>query len=121
MVRSVYFRVLGPITAEHDGRPIPIPGGRERCVLGALLLRPGQPVTIDRLAELVWAGFPPGNSRSAIQTYVSRLRSALIPSGTDGDQLIRRSGSGYLINIDPATVDSSQFDRLVKRARAATD
>jgi len=90
-------------------------------VLGALLLRPGQPVTIDRLAELVWAGFPPGNSRSAIQTYVSRLRSALIPSGTDGDQLIRRSGSGYLINIDPATVDSSQFDRLVKRARAATD
>jgi DNA-binding SARP family transcriptional activator len=91
-------------------------------VLGALLLRPGQPVLVDWLAELVWAGNPPGDFRSAIQTYVSRLRSALAPYRAVGErQLIRRSGNGYLINIDPNAVDISRFDRLVKRARAADD
>src|SRR5262245_11830713 len=102
---------------ERDGEPMPLPGGRERCVLGVLLLAAGQPVPVERLIALLWADRPPANARAAIHTYVSRLRRALAAAGTSGGTVpLTRRGDCYLLDVDPETVDFHRFRWLVGQA-----
>lgn len=118
---QVELRVLGPVTAEHDGRRIPLRGSRERSVLGVLALAAGRRVAVDRLIELLWADEPPARARAAIHTYVSRVRYALAAYGTQGERLLVRDGNGYLMTVDPGAVDAHQFQALFDRARATID
>ena len=118
----MYFGVLGPVIAEVDGRPIPLPGSRERLVLGVLLLAAPHPVPIDRLIHLLWTDEAPHDARSAVHTYVSRLRAALrcAPAGGEPD-LVTRVAAGYHITANPESVDLHQFTHLTDRARTTAD
>ena len=48
-------RVLGPVGAVVDGRPIEVGGPRQRCLLAALAIDAGEVVPADRLIERLWA------------------------------------------------------------------
>ena len=50
----VEFRVLGPVEARADGRPLQVAGSRQRALLALLLLRRGSPVSRGELVDGLW-------------------------------------------------------------------
>jgi DNA-binding SARP family transcriptional activator/pimeloyl-ACP methyl ester carboxylesterase len=122
----VRYRVLGPVdTVDADGRPLPLGGERQRALLAALLARPGEVVSSDRLADLLWGDHQPDNPAAALHSQVARLRQALRAGLTlreaslrDGRGLLTRP-PGYLLAVEPGEVDAGRFERLVADADAA--
>ncbi|TDB73239.1 BTAD domain-containing putative transcriptional regulator [Micromonospora sp. KC721] len=112
------FRILGSVEAYSAGVPLDLGTRRQqRLVLAVLLLEPNRAVPMDRLIDLVWGSTPPASARGTVQALVSRLRTAL--RGTDGLAEILHRGTGYLLRVDPLSVDVHRFTDLVARARAA--
>ncbi|MFD6950503.1 MULTISPECIES: tetratricopeptide repeat protein [unclassified Nocardiopsis] len=104
--------MLGPITVWSDGRPVPVGGPRQCCVLGALLVHLGREVTIEQLIGYLWNDDPPRTARSVIQVQISHLRRAL--PGT-----IATTSGGYTLDVEPDSVDLHRFRNLQDRAAAA--
>src|SRR5262250_4005486 len=91
--RFAEFGILGPLEVRRSGRAVPLGGPRQRAVLALLLLEANRVVSMDRLAEDVWAGHPPDGWVTTLQTYVSHLRQALEPGrarGAAGEVLVTR-------------------------------
>lgn len=109
MLLLVEFGVLGPITVWSDGRPVPAGGPRQRCVLGALLVNVGREVTVDQIISYLWSDDPPRTARSVIQVQISHLRRSLPGS-------IVTTPGGYVLDVDPESIDLHRFRRLRKKA-----
>ena len=109
------FRVLGTLQADRDGSPLSLPSRRQRAVLAALLTRAGRPVSADELVEAAWGQRLPDHPKAALQTVVSRLRTAL------GAELISADISGYRLNVTADGVDALRFEALRERAAHAPD
>jgi DNA-binding SARP family transcriptional activator len=62
------FAVLGALEVCRDGVPVPLPSGRRRAVLAALLVRAGRPVPAGALVEAAWGDELPADPRSALHT-----------------------------------------------------
>jgi len=110
---AVEFGLLGPLEVVNEGRPVAIRSAKHRMLLAGLLLRAGEVVTVDELAEVIWGDELPAGPRSVVQTYVARLRRLL------GGELIQSRPEGYLIAVAPGDVDVSRFEGLLDRARDA--
>ena len=97
------FGILGATGGLPDADPwVPLGGPRQRAVLALLLLEANRVVSLDRLAEDVWAGRPPEGWVTTVQIYVSHLRQALEPGrarGAAGEVLVTR-GRGYLLRVE---------------------
>jgi predicted ATPase/DNA-binding SARP family transcriptional activator len=106
------FGILGDTRAwRAGGQEVPLGGPARRALLALLLVRPGEIVSADRLADEIDGG---ALSPHALQSQVSRLRSALGP-----EAVIERAGAGYRIAISPDDVDAGRFERLADEGRAA--
>ena len=111
------IRVLGPIevVVEEHARPLPAAGERELLALLALAAR--RVVPAPALIDALWARQLPANPGNALQVRASKLRRALTAAGL-GDLLLTRP-PGYLLDVDPLSVDALRFADLVAAARAA--
>jgi DNA-binding SARP family transcriptional activator len=115
-VPELEFRILGPLELLRDSVQVDLGGRRQRSLLAALLLDTGERVSVDRLIECIWDAEPPASARHLVHVYVSQLRHLL------GEQAVLRSRSaGYVLEIDPESLDASCFERLIRAARAARD
>ncbi|WP_030619983.1 AfsR/SARP family transcriptional regulator [Streptomyces fulvoviolaceus] len=114
---GVEYRLLGPVEAWYEGRPLRIGGPKPRALLAALLLRSGEVVSADALVDVVWGEGPPGTARALIQTYVSALRRAL--PGTASQPAIETRPPGYLIRPGPGALDLVRFEELTGEGRRA--
>ena len=115
------FGVLGPVEIRSaDGRILTLPRRRERCLLAVLLIEADRRVSVDRLCELLWADDdPPRRPDRVIQSHVSRIRAVLAEATADVELV--SSHGGYLLRVDPDTVDLHRFRRLYDEAGRATD
>ena len=93
---------------DNGGHPVELRGGKLRTLLAALLLRAGQPVSADRLADLVWGDSPPAGAANALQAQVSKLRRLLTDVALEG-----RDG-GYVLVVDPRQIDAEVFTQLAR-------
>src|SRR5689334_7708926 len=121
--RFAEFGILGPLEVRRSGRPVPLGGPRQRAVLALLLLEANRVVSMDRLAEDVWAGHPPEGWATTLQIYVLHLRQALEPDrarGAAGDVLTTK-GHGYLLRVDREQLDAAQFEDGFTAGRAALE
>ena len=110
------FRILGPLEVLDDsGVPVILRSSRERSVLALLLLSPNRVVSSERLADDLWGDRPPEGAAHALQVNISRLRKALRDGGAE-DVLVTRS-PGYLVEVDPDTLDAARFEALLTRSR----
>jgi DNA-binding SARP family transcriptional activator/tetratricopeptide (TPR) repeat protein len=119
----VEFRLLGPVEIHAaNGQVIRLRRRQERLALAVLLLEPGRVVTAERLVEMLWEQSPPLAARTMLQTLMSRIRGALAAAGDGGEpvRLVARGG-GYLLHIEPESVDLHRFGRLVDEARATNE
>uniref|UniRef100_UPI0031DF3A57 AfsR/SARP family transcriptional regulator n=1 Tax=Saccharothrix mutabilis TaxID=33921 RepID=UPI0031DF3A57 len=112
------FRVLGSVEAWVDGKAVDVGPARLRSVLAAFLVEPNQPISSDRLVERVWADRAPAGARDTLRTYLTRLRRVI--AGADGVRIGRRAG-GYVLTLDPLTVDVHRFRALIGQARVADE
>ncbi|WP_433309187.1 BTAD domain-containing putative transcriptional regulator [Micromonospora sp. CA-269861] len=113
------FRVLGAVEAWAQGARLDLGGRQPRLVLAALLLEPDRLVPLDRLIDLLWGEDPPRSARGTVQALVSRLRAALRQAEAPVELIGREPG--YLLRVDPLTVDAHQFTALVAQARTVDD
>jgi SARP family transcriptional regulator, regulator of embCAB operon len=117
------FGILGPLEVWRAGCAVPLGGPRQRAVLALLLLEANRVVSLDRLAEDVWAGDPPEGWVTTLQIYVSHLRQALEPGrarGAAGEVLVTRN-RGYLLRVDGARLDAARFEDGFTAGQAALE
>jgi WD40 repeat protein/DNA-binding SARP family transcriptional activator len=104
----VGIAVLGPLSVDNDGVAL---GPRDRVVLAALALQPGEAVSAERLADALWGETPPPSWPKVIQGCVVRLRKSL------GARAIATTRQGYRLDLPGDEVDAQRFVRLVGRGR----
>jgi predicted ATPase/DNA-binding SARP family transcriptional activator len=109
------YRILGPLQVISGGRELALPRAKQRALVLALLLKPNEVVSTDRLTEALWGESPPATASSALQGHVSRLRKLLPP-----DTLLTRP-TGYELRVRPAELDLDRFLELRAQARTALD
>jgi DNA-binding SARP family transcriptional activator/Tfp pilus assembly protein PilF len=116
MAREPRFCLLGPLLVRRDDAVVPIPAGKQRVLLAALLLNPGRAISADELAELLWETGPPASAREAVHNYVKRLRQAL---GDARRTLVITQADGYLLRVPADEVDILRFEAMTARALQA--
>ena len=102
--------VLGPL--QVGGQPNGL-SPRDRVVLSALVVRAGDPVSTDALADALWGDTPPPTWTKVVQGSVVRLRKRL------GVAAIESESSGYRLALNDDELDHRQFERLLERGREA--
>ena len=115
MDADIRFRLLGPLEVRAEAGPVHISGGRQQTVLCALLLHSGEVVTVDYLIDVLWDHSPPDTARTQIQICVSRLRRSLVGTGAT----IRTRRPGYVLDLDPDSLDVTLYRRMVRDAFAS--
>jgi len=115
------FRILGPLEVCAEGRPLPLPGAKQRALLTALLLHAGQVVASDRLVEDLWSDEPATTAMNALWVQITRLRKLLEPDRARGEpaRLLLTRPPGYLLRVEPDQFDLHRFERLVGEGRQA--
>jgi len=110
------FRLLGPVEvrAGEDWRGIGAP--KWRSVLAALLIHPGQIVSVDTLIGELWRDEPPARAANLVSIYVLRLRRLM--DDPDGHLLVTRA-PGYLLRVAGDDTDALAFEAMVRDGRRA--
>ncbi|MET9081701.1 AfsR/SARP family transcriptional regulator [Streptomyces sp. NPDC090075] len=92
---------------------------RVSSVLALLALTPGQAVPFDQLVDELWGDDRIANAKNALQANVTRLRKLLASvAGSEGRELVRTVGTGYLLDIRPESIDAHHFVALADEGAA---
>jgi LuxR family maltose regulon positive regulatory protein len=109
-------RLFGELEALDGGVPVPVRGAKQRALLALLALQRGQPVSADRLIDVLWGDGQAANPANALQAQIGQLRRTLGPAA------ILTTEAGYALTAGPDDVDVVRFERLVaKGQRLAAD
>ncbi|MEU8796361.1 alpha/beta fold hydrolase [Spirillospora sp. NPDC048819] len=115
---AVRFRLLGPVDLVVGREVVDVGSAKQRCVLAALLWRPGAAVPVETLIDRVWGDEPPAQAHNSLYSYIARLRALM--NGTSPGGSLTRDSQGYRLEVDPERVDLARYQRLVRQARTAT-
>ncbi|WP_051367031.1 BTAD domain-containing putative transcriptional regulator [Hamadaea tsunoensis] len=110
------IRLLGPVDVLIDGTPRPVNGVRRRALLAALALRCGEVVSTDTLMDVVWGPDRSAAQVNTLQRHISYLRDVL-----GGRTLIVARPPGYVLRLDPRSVDAGLAEDLVRRGTRPVD
>jgi DNA-binding SARP family transcriptional activator len=108
------FCVLGPLEVVGDSGPLRLGGPKQRATLAILVLNANRVVSIDRLADDLYAGAPPVTAVTQVQRQVSDLRKVL--SSAD---VIETRPPGYVLRVAREQLDLDRFERLAHHGRTA--
>jgi DNA-binding SARP family transcriptional activator len=109
------FRILGPLEVLVDDRPVRLGGPKQRAALAILLLNVNRVVSVERLADALYAGAPPVTAVTQVQRQISDLRRLL------GADAIETRAPGYALRVDPDRLDLGRFERLTQDAVQALE
>jgi DNA-binding SARP family transcriptional activator len=110
------FRILGPLEVVDGGGPIRLGGPKQRATLAILLLNANRVVSVDRLADDLYAGAAPVTAVTQVQRQISELRKALGAASA-----IETRGPGYVIRLSPEQLDLNRFEALCEEAGRAAE
>lgn len=110
-----YFRLLGPLAVDLDGRPLHLGGRLGRALLADLALHANEVLSIDRLVDDLWGERPPRDPLNTIQVYIGQLRRILEPARgrREAARLIVSTRPGYELVVDEGALDMLAFEALV--------
>jgi DNA-binding SARP family transcriptional activator len=105
------FEVLGPVRLSGTDGMVE-PGGRlQRILLGVLLAKANESVSVDVLTDALWGGEPVARSAQKLQLHVHKLRRAL-----DDPARLSYGPAGYRLLVRPGELDAERFATLVRAA-----
>ena len=110
----IELRALGTLAVVRDGSEVSVGGPRQRRLLAILLIHRNSVVSIDRLADAVFAGQPTDGARTTMRSYVSRIRR-VIDDEMNGVALVTQP-PGYSLQLAPDVVDIGRFEALLDEA-----
>ncbi|WP_018349381.1 AfsR/SARP family transcriptional regulator [Longispora albida] len=106
------FQVLGPLRVVRGTEEVYLSSARKpRLLLAALLAAADQPLSAERLIEIVWDGAAPSSARRNLQQYVHQLRLAL------GPEYLVSTPSGYTLAAG-GRLDAARFSTLADQGMA---
>jgi DNA-binding SARP family transcriptional activator/tetratricopeptide (TPR) repeat protein len=110
------LQLVGRFAVFRDGELLPdrdVGSRKGRTLLKVLLLHHGEPLSVDRLQEILWPDEPPANVARNVASLVSRLRALLGAGSIEG-------GSGtYRFRPQPhVEVDLLEAERFATEARS---
>ena len=108
--------MLGSLRVDGDKGSVPVHGKSLRRILAALLARPGRPVAVGELVDLLWGDDPPRNAVRNVRSYVAKLKRTLEGLAPNP---IESGPSGYTLRIRAGELDSVDFTDTVRRAVGA--
>ena len=114
---GLQFHLLGRLEAYRDGVEVDLGPRKQRAVLALLLLNANRVVPTERLIDDLWGDSPPSTARAALQVYVAGLRKALANDGV----AIRTRTPGYVLDVEPGTLDVERFAQLRTAAHESDD
>jgi DNA-binding SARP family transcriptional activator len=104
-------QLFGELEALAGGVPVPVRGAKQRALLALLALQRGQPVSADRLIDVLRGDGQAANPANALQAQIGQLRR------TFGAAAIVTSDAGYALDVRPDQVDVVRFEQLVTKGR----
>jgi DNA-binding SARP family transcriptional activator/DNA-binding XRE family transcriptional regulator/DNA-binding transcriptional ArsR family regulator len=115
--------VLGPLVVRRGDRPVGPWSPMQRCVLGLLALRRGQPASRDEIIDVLWGDVPPRSCRNLVHVYVGQVRRHLEPrrGPRAPARIVVAVPAGYRLELGPHRLDLARFDELVDAAAGARD
>jgi LuxR family maltose regulon positive regulatory protein len=107
--------LFGELEALDGGVPVPVRGARQRALLALLALHRGEPVSADRLIDVLWGDGQAANPANALQAQIGQLRRVLGPAA------IVTTEAGYALAIGAGDVDVIRFEQLVAKGRRLSE
>ncbi len=111
------FRLLGPLDVRFAGAPLELARAKGRALLGMLLLRVNEVVSLDHLAAGLWEEAEGPRPPATLRVHMSRLRQALAAAGMAGEAVVVTSGRGYSLTVPCEAVDAWRFEQLAAAGR----
>jgi DNA-binding SARP family transcriptional activator len=108
------FRILGPLEVVGERGQIQLGGAKQRATLAILLLSANRVVSVDRIADDLYAGAAPVTALKQVQRQISDLRKVLGSSS-----VIETRSPGYVVRLSADQLDLSAFERLTAGAAEA--
>ena len=93
----VQFHALGALTVTNNGDELSIGGPRQRRLVAMLLIHRNSVVSVDRLADAVFAGDPTPAASTTLRSYVARMRKVVEEVGS-GPSLVTQA-PGYRLRL----------------------
>ncbi|URN07510.1 NB-ARC domain-containing protein [Actinomadura madurae] len=120
LTESSSFRVFGGLEVRLGASRVTAPASAVlQGLLGTLIIARGEPLTVDRLMDLVWADQVREGSRASVHVAVSRLRKWLARFDGTAEPPSISHADGYLLRCPPERSDLGRFLSSLTRARAA--
>ena len=110
----IEFHALGGLSISADGHELGIGGARQRRLVAMLLIHRGAVVSVDRLADAVFAGEPTPAASTTLRSYVARIRRVL--DGGDGAAAVVTKAPGYELRLPANGFDVARFERVLGEA-----
>lgn len=98
---EIRWDVLGPVELRSSGEVVDLGGVRSRALFAALVLKEGRAASRAELIDLIWGERPPDTAANQLQIAVHRVRTALTSAGLDAHRVLRREGTGYVLDPPP--------------------
>ncbi|MEV4664581.1 BTAD domain-containing putative transcriptional regulator [Micromonospora echinofusca] len=108
---KLQIRLLGCVELCVDGQLVTPGAAKRRAVLAGLALEANRPVSLSRLADMVWPDVPPASAVANLRSHAAGLRREL------GVRLVARPNA-YELRLSPDELDVTQFHRLAGEGRA---
>ena len=102
--------MLGPIRVDDQVNGL---SPRDRVVLSALVVRAGEPISTEALADALWGEALPASWAKVVHGCVARLRKRL------GVAAIESGPAGYRLTLSDDELDHRLFERLLELGREA--
>ena len=108
------FHALGGLTVSDNDEEVSIGGPRQRRLVAMLLIHRNAVVSVDRLAEAVFAGAPTPAASTTLRSYVARIRRVVDGNGSAAEVVTQ--APGYMLRLSEDAFDVARFERLVADA-----
>ena len=104
-------RLFGQLEAADGGVALAVRGAKQRALLALLALHRGEPVSADRLIDVLWGDGQAAKPANALQAQIGQLRRTL------GAGAIVTTEPGYALAVGPDEVNVVRFEQLVAKGR----
>ena len=97
------FHAEGALADSDGGDDVSVGGARQRRLVAMLLIHRNAVVSVDRLADAVFAGEPTPAASTTLRSYVARIRRVVDGDGA-GAEVVTQA-PGYLLQLLPDAFD----------------